>query len=165
VRFGTGGSCLARRAVTTCGVTLPKTRTAPLVVLVDEDACVVRTLAATLKWAGFDVLSAATPAAALAAALCCESPIDLLVAAVLMGEMNGPELAREIARYHPRIRTLFITAVPECDVVRHEVIGRGYPCLAKPFVSRAFLAAIRELLGARGQGGSRGTPAAASGAA
>jgi two-component system, OmpR family, response regulator len=129
--------------------------------LVDEDPGVVRTLAATLKWAGFDVLSAATPAAALAVALYSETPIDLLVAAVLMGDMNGPELAREIARHHPQIRTLFITAVPECEVVLQQVVGRGYPCLAKPFVSRVFLAAVRDLLGASSRGVLSG---AASGA-
>jgi DNA-binding response OmpR family regulator len=144
-------------------VTLPR-ENVPVALLVDADPGVVATLAAALRWAGFEVLCVESPMAALATALYTETPIELLVTAVLMPGMDGPELARELARYHPETRTLFIGTRPDSEVAAREVIGRGCPFLAKPFSARAFLDAVGAILGPAhaGKAGTVVTAAVAS---
>ncbi|MGO2113057.1 MAG: response regulator, partial [Pseudoclavibacter sp.] len=81
--------------------------------MVDDDDTVRELLAATLRFAGFEVTSAATASAAVAAAVA-ESP-DLVVLDVMLPDLDGFEVVRRL-RERPsggRVGTvpvLFLTA-------------------------------------------------------
>src|SRR6185436_8871206 len=79
-------------------------------ILVAEDEPDVRAvIGRLLRLAGYDVLTAADGKQALARAREYKGPIDLLITDVVMGELGGVDLARELGAERPRLRVLFIT--------------------------------------------------------
>jgi two-component system, cell cycle sensor histidine kinase and response regulator CckA len=116
-------------------------------VLLVEDAEPVRELQRrVLEAAGYEVLVAADPVAALDIAEQAEGRIDLLVTDVIMPILTGPQLAAEITRRWPFTRTLYVSGYSE-KVVRG-TNGREDPplLLKKPFMPNQLVEAVREAL-------------------
>lgn len=79
-------------------------------VLLCEDDGAVRDLGQRiLARLGYSVLIAATPGAALSLAARHPGPIDLLITDVVMPELSGPELVRQILPLRPTLRWLFMS--------------------------------------------------------
>ena len=113
--------------------------------VVEDELQVLRLTERTLRGAGYRVLAAATPVAALALAE--EADIDLLVTDMIMPEMTGRELASRLRERQPALPTLFVTGY-DADMVGEG--GHLPPCtdaLTKPFSRAQLTAAVRRLLG------------------
>jgi len=109
------------------------------VLVVDDDAMILNTMAAVLAEAGFEVIAANSGAEALRCSA--GGRIDILVSDVMMPAMNGCELARELLQLHPGVRVLLVTGA------RHRMMERtAHPVLDKPFTPDALIDAVRELL-------------------
>jgi DNA-binding NtrC family response regulator len=88
------------------------------------------------------VREAASPAEALSMARAAGRPVDVLISDIsLSADMNGIDLAREIATEHPAMRVLLISGgdVPEGG------IPTEWRFLAKPFPLAVFLDCVHEL--------------------
>jgi CheY-like chemotaxis protein len=107
------------------------------ILLCEDEAAVRQLIELILTGAGYKVLTAATPADALALAARGE-PVDALVTDIVMPGMSGLELAE---RLQP-LRALFISGYSE------EAAPPGSAFLAKPFDHGALLAEVRALLDA-----------------
>jgi two-component system, cell cycle sensor histidine kinase and response regulator CckA len=127
-----------------------------LIIVVDDEPVVLRTVSQTLQQAGFPVLSAASPSEALRLAVAHRSPIDLMVCDVLMPCMSGGRLAEEFRLLHPETQYLFMAGLPDHPEVRDHILARGYPFLAKPFLPRQLLAKVRSVLGLGTEGSGAG---------
>lgn len=80
-------------------------------ILVAEDEQIVRTVVREmLGEVGYTVLEAASGREALEVAARHEGPIDLLLTDMVMPELGGPELARELARLRPGCAVVFMSA-------------------------------------------------------
>jgi PAS domain S-box-containing protein len=113
-------------------------------VLVVEDEHVVRSLLSEdLARRGYTVLTADNGVEALALACAPESRIDVVVTDVIMPEMGGIELARELTAAHPGLRVIYMSGYSERTVA--EGVG-PWPLLQKPFNASALAATIREVL-------------------
>src|SRR5260221_7233840 len=100
---------------------LPSSPTVPAsgaeTVLVVEDEEVVRQLVCTvLSDVGYKVLCAASPSEALRLVREHADKIDLLVTDMVMPEMHGPALAREILSLRPEGKVLFVSGYSESDM-------------------------------------------------
>ncbi len=116
-------------------------------ILVVEDEEVVRQLVcAVLKDAGYVVLCAGTPSAALKLAGTHSGPIDLLVTDVVMPEMHGPAIARLLTDSRPELKVLYISGYSENDISDQGVVDPGLDVLQKPFTHQSLVRKIRELL-------------------
>ncbi len=112
------------------------------VLLVDDEGNIRRLLALTLKAAGFEVMEASSGAEALALANTRE--FDILVADVLLEDVDGPSVAQALIRKHPSLLVVFISGYP----LDTEAACRRHPyCkfLLKPFPPRTLVSAIAEL--------------------
>jgi CheY-like chemotaxis protein len=97
---------------------------------------------------GYRVLQAANGREALAVASRAPRPIDMLVTDVVMPEMGGRELARELLRRDPCLPVLLVSgyasggreAVPEIVPL---------PFLPKPFTPEQITERVRQLIDAR----------------
>ena len=70
--------------------------------------------------------------------------MDLLLTDIVMPEMSGDELARELRKGRPRLRVLYMTGYSgELDIAALRIEGR---VVQKPFTRDALLAAVEETL-------------------
>jgi PAS domain S-box-containing protein len=116
--------------------------------LVEDDAAVLRAAQRILESAGYRVLAANGPAAALAIEAGSEE-IDLLVTDVVMPGMNGNKLAERLRLHRPDLAVLFISGYTEDAITHHGVVDEGTHFLPKPFGRIELLAMVREVLDSR----------------
>jgi CheY-like chemotaxis protein len=116
--------------------------------LVVEDEQAILSLSKTiLGLLGYTVLAARLPEEALAVARAHDGPIHLLIADVVMPQMNGRELSAQIAALKPGIRSLFISG-HTADVIGHQgVLEPGVQLISKPFSLTVLAQKVREILG------------------
>ena len=79
----------------------------PRVLLVDDDAPICQLVDSALRDAGFDVVTATAPRAALAAAAA--GDFDVVVSDVHMPGMSGPELYSALRQLQPWLPVVFIS--------------------------------------------------------
>jgi len=126
----------------------PRTGAERLLV-VDDEATVRELLAATLRFAGFHVTSAATAAEAVAAAAA-DRP-DLILLDVMLPDMDGFEVLRRLRSRDPQDRgvtvpVLFLTAREQrADKITGLSLGAD-DYVTKPFDLEELIARIRAIL-------------------
>ncbi len=124
-------------------------------ILVVEDVEAVRKLiCAMLTHSGYNCVEAADGVDALR--IFNEAPLalDLVVTDMIMPEMGGAELKREVARVRPGLPFIFISGFTEDPVVQDVERSRGL-FLAKPFTAAALLDKVRNALGPDWSGASK----------
>ncbi|HVB28048.1 MAG TPA: response regulator transcription factor [Mycobacteriales bacterium] len=112
--------------------------------VVDDEPNILELLSAALRFAGFEVTTAATGAAALAGAH--ESRPDLVVLDVMMPDIDGFTVVRRLRAGGVRAPVLFLTArdATEDKVAGLTVGGDDY--VTKPFSLEEVIARIRAIL-------------------
>ncbi len=115
--------------------------------LVVEDDPDLRTLAVTLLGnLGYQVMDAATGAAALAQ-LGSTTGVNLLLTDVVMpGGMNGRELAEAASLRAPGIKVLYMSGYTEDAIMHHGRLDADAELLQKPFRKADLARAVRKVL-------------------
>ena len=119
------------------------------VLVVDDEPLVLGVLCGVLESRGYAVLSALSAEQALALYRRNGSPVDLLLADVMMPGMSGPELAERLLEAQPGLRVLFIAGMPDSQQIRDHILSRGFELLAKPFLPVQLLRRVDEVLAER----------------
>ena len=126
---------------------VPDSNLIPRVILVaDDERCVLSCVCYTLERAGFRVLRAGSAEEALRLGKEWQDAIDLLLADVIMPGQSGPTLAGELKRLHPETQCLFMAGLPDNPEVVDRVLAAGHPFLPKPFVPQVLIEKVREVL-------------------
>ncbi len=117
-------------------------------VLVVEDRAEVRKLAiVSLRSFGYRTLEARSGEEALHLAQNYPGPIHLLLADVIMPEMNGRQLADRLQAIIPGTKVLFMSGYAGERVLRHGLLAPGMEYLQKPFTPEILAQRVRKLLG------------------
>jgi PAS domain S-box-containing protein len=117
-------------------------------VLVVEDEHELRALATeVLGLAGYSVLSAGSPSAALEVARRHAGPIHLLLTDVVMPEMSGRDLADRLVQSRPGLKILYMSGYTDDAIVHHGVLDPGTALLQKPFTPDRLTRMVGDLLG------------------
>ncbi len=121
-----------------------------LVLVVEDDHAVRRSVTRVLSQLGYELLEAASPAEAESVAARAPRRLDLLVTDVVMPAASGPELARSLVATNPNLRVLFMSGYSDALVAQHGVASPGIAArvLPKPFSGRTLAQAVRRLLDA-----------------
>jgi PAS domain S-box-containing protein len=122
------------------------------ILLVEDDPTILDMEKKMLEGFGYTVLAADRPHQALQLAEKFGARIDLLITDVIMPEMNGWDLAEQLAARHPQMAQLFMSGYTADIIARHGVLTPGVHFIQKPFMVRELSEKIRELLDARGEG-------------
>ena len=124
-------------------LTAATTRT---VLVVDDEDAVRRVVAAVLRRNGFSIIEAASGREALTA-LAERPDVTLVISDVLMPELGGRELARQLQRDHPEKPILFISGYTNQELENDGgSLDATATFLAKPFSSQQLLEAVNTLL-------------------
>jgi signal transduction histidine kinase/ActR/RegA family two-component response regulator len=119
-----------------------------LLLVEDEDA--VRTATAEfLGLQGYTVLEAKDGLDALSVAKNYGSTIHLVVSDVVMPNMSGGQLAKQLESFRPETKVLFVSGYAGKTVFDHKVVDLETNFLQKPFTLRQLSAKIREALKGR----------------
>jgi two-component system cell cycle sensor histidine kinase/response regulator CckA len=116
------------------------------VLLVEDEPAVRNLTSRILTGHGYRVTAVATADEALAAQTSERGAPSLLLTDVVMPGMSGKELAEELERRHPGLRTLFMSGYTNDVVMRHGVAERRLAFIEKPFGAVALLEKVREVL-------------------
>lgn len=112
------------------------------ILVVDDDAAVLRIMTQMLERAGYGVLAAPGAGEALQVFPQHQDEIALAICDVMMPVMSGPLLAERLMALRPGLPVLLITGYRD-----RAGDGQGLPILYKPFTMSALLKKTRELLG------------------
>jgi len=129
--------------------TPPGTRGGHETLLVVEDEKGVRDLVRDiLEMAGYDVLTAPTPAAAERLSREDGRHIHLLLTDIVMPEMSGLQLAAQLKEQRPELRIMYMSGFPEPIVSDGDTTAPSRHFLSKPFDRATLLRSVRAALDA-----------------
>jgi PAS domain S-box-containing protein len=115
-----------------------------VVFVVEDEVAVRKAVVRILSDGGYSLMQAAGPASALDLARQWSGPIDLLLTDIVMPDLSGDELARELRKARPDLRVVYMTGYSgEMDAAMLRIDG---PVVQKPFSRDSLLAAIAEAL-------------------
>jgi two-component system, cell cycle sensor histidine kinase and response regulator CckA len=120
--------------------------TGETVLLVEDEPSILAIAQKVLDRLGYTVLAAATPGQALQLAEAHAGKIHLLMTDVVMPEMNGRDLARELLARKPETKCLFMSGYAADVIVHQGVIEKGVHFIQKPFTMADLAAKVRETL-------------------
>jgi two-component system cell cycle sensor histidine kinase/response regulator CckA len=116
-------------------------------VLLVEDEEVVRNFAArALKRQGYRVLEAESGVDAIEVMEKNKGKIDLVVSDVVMPEMDGPTLLKELRKTNPDLKFIFVSGYPN-DAFKESLGDEEFAFLPKPFSLPQLAAKVKEELG------------------
>ena len=118
------------------------------IMLVEDDDPVRIFGARALRNKGYRVIEAKSGEVALALIRDPDEEVDLLITDVVMPQMDGPALVREVRTTHPEMKVIFISGYTE-DAFRQRLDSNGgIDFLSKPFSLKQLAAKVREVLAA-----------------
>ncbi|MEI6985439.1 MAG: PAS domain S-box protein [Rhodospirillaceae bacterium] len=121
------------------------TGSSTILLVEDEDA--VRVFSArALRNKGYKVLEATSGESALAQLKTGDQPIDLMITDVVMPEMDGPTLMREVRKFLPEMKVILISGYTEDRFRDHLDGGCQVYFLPKPFSLKQLAAKVKDVL-------------------
>jgi two-component system cell cycle sensor histidine kinase/response regulator CckA len=135
------------------GAAIPAAAAAPppkgqgeAVLLVEDQAMILRLGKAMLERLGYAVLAAATPAEAIRLAEIHPGGIDLVLTDVVMPERNGRDLVERLRAVRPGLRSLFMSGYTSDIIANQRVLDEGVQFIQKPFSMQELAKKVSEAL-------------------
>jgi len=99
---------------------------------------------------GYTVLEAANGVEALNVLESQGDSVDLVVSDVVMPEMDGPTLLKEMRKRNPELKIIFVSGYAEDAFEKNLPEGGQFAFLAKPFTLKQLAAAVKETIASQG---------------
>jgi two-component system cell cycle sensor histidine kinase/response regulator CckA len=115
------------------------------VLLVEDEVDVRQFAVRALKRQGYQVLEAADGLEALEVMGANEGNIDIVVSDVVMPEMDGPTLFKELRQRNPAMKVIFVSGYPN-EAFRESMGSDDFAFLPKPFSLPQLAAKVKEEL-------------------
>jgi len=117
-----------------------------VVLLVEDEEAVRRGGKRMLETRGYTVHEAGSGIEALDILDELEGKVDVVVSDVVMPEMDGPTLLREIRKRYPDMKFIFVSGFAEDAFARNLPEGSNFGFLPKPFSLKQLATTVREML-------------------
>ncbi len=116
------------------------------ILIVEDDKTILRLATGMLESLGYAVITANTPADAIRQAKEYDKTIDLLLTDIVMPEMGGAELAKQLHSARPGIKCLFMSGYTADAIADNGIVQDGTCFLPKPFSIQELDEKVREVL-------------------
>ncbi len=117
-------------------------------ILLVEDEEGLRALNARgLKSRGYNVIEAGNGIEAIEALAREGGKVDLVVSDVVMPEMDGPTLLKELRKKNPDLKIIFVSGYAEDAFEKSLPDSSAYNFLAKPFTLKQLVSAVKDAMG------------------
>lgn len=124
----------------------PRIQATETILLVEDDPTLRPLIAEILSMNGYHVVEAANGLAALSISSEQKGSIDLVITDLVMPEMGGVELLKQLVASHPRMKALFISGYTETAALRQGITTSDVAFLPKPFTPTALAEKVRQVL-------------------
>ena len=128
------------------GAAQPLGRGHETILLVEDERAILEMTAEMLELHGYVVLAASTPGEAIRLAREHAGAIHLLITDVIMPEMNGRDLAKNLLSFYPHIKRVFMSGYTANVIAHRGVLDAGVHFIQKPFSIKELAAKVREAL-------------------
>jgi two-component system cell cycle sensor histidine kinase/response regulator CckA len=118
------------------------------ILLVEDEDPVRAVNGRALSARGYTVLEAASGIEALQIMEERETAVDLVVSDVVMPEMDGPTLLRELRKRYPDLKVIFVSGYAEDAFKKNLPEGEAFNFLAKPFSLKQLVETVKQTLAA-----------------
>ena len=125
---------------------LPDVRSAPSILVIDDQATVRRMAHRLLSEWGFRVFEAESGEEAIEVLETAKAGIQLVIVDVVMPFQDGVQVTRLICQRWPDQRILYMSAHPAEVLAEHGLAELTVPFLAKPFTRDELLTKVSEAL-------------------
>lgn len=116
------------------------------ILVVEDEPALLKLATRVLKSQGYEVLPASSPSQALELASQWVGSLDLLLTDVIMPEMNGLELVKQLLARHPGLKHMFMSGYTADVLAERGVEGDRVNFLPKPFTSYELASKVRGAL-------------------
>ena len=116
------------------------------VLLVEDEISILKLEKRMLESLGYSVMEAATPGKAAALAEAYAGKIHLLITDVVMPEMNGRDLSRNLKARYPDLKTIFLSGYTSNVIAHRGILEEGLFFLQKPFSKKELAVLVRKVL-------------------
>jgi two-component system cell cycle sensor histidine kinase/response regulator CckA len=151
---------LPRHVATEAEIAQPKVETAPqpqtaksaddtghgTILLVEDEEGLRGLNARGLSSRGYNVLEAGNGLEAIEVLESRDGKIDLVVSDVVMPEMDGPTLFKELRQRNPDLKIIFVSGYAEEAFSKSLPEGGQFTFLAKPFTLKQLVATVKETI-------------------
>ncbi|MDA8403964.1 MAG: PAS domain S-box protein [Desulfobacteraceae bacterium] len=121
-------------------------RAAETILVVEDEPSILDMVRIMLENLGYQVLTAGSAKKAIHLSKTHDGAIDLLITDVIMPEMNGRDLSRQMAAHYPELKTLFMSGYT-ADVIAHSgILDERLHFIQKPFAMDELAAGVRKAL-------------------
>lgn len=118
------------------------------ILVVEDEPLILEQIRRALEPRGYTLLLAGSAKDAVAVEASHRGPIQLLLTDVIMPDVNGPDLARQIRGRRPEIEVLYVSGFLAHDAADPAYLGPDAAFLPKPFTAREVAAQVRRQLDA-----------------
>jgi PAS domain S-box-containing protein len=116
------------------------------ILLVEDEDAVRRLALRSLTMYGYRVLAATDGGDALRVVAAHVGSIDLILTDVVMPNVSGPDLVRELGKSYPGVKVLFMSGYTDDAVVRHGLIETDMAFIQKPYTPVGLVRKVRSVL-------------------
>lgn len=127
-------------------MSLPDVRTAPSILVIDDQATVRRMAHRLLSEWGFRVFEAESGEEGMEVLETARAGVQLVIVDVVMPLQDGVQVTQRIRERWPDQRTLYMSAHPAEVLAQHGLADLDVPFLAKPFTRDELLIKVGEAL-------------------
>jgi PAS domain S-box-containing protein len=126
--------------------TEPTARGHETILLTEDEPAILKMTTKMLEQQGYTVLAAGTPSEAVHLADSHPGEIHLLMTDVVMPEMNGRELYKNLLTGHPKLKCLFMSGYTANVIAHNGVLDDGVDFIQKPFMKQDLVVKVQETL-------------------
>ena len=116
------------------------------ILLVKDEPMILEMTTSMLQHLGYTVISAATLHGALRLVTEFASEIHLLLTDVVMPEMNGRDLAKNLSSLYPHLKCLFMSGYTSDIIAQQGILDEGVQFIQKPFLKNDLATKVRIVL-------------------
>ena len=118
-------------------------KVAETILVVEDDAAILRLVQIILEGGGFEVLVASSAKKAIRVEADFSRTIHLLLSDVMMPDMCGPDLADVLKQRRPEMRVMLMSGYADGAML---VLNHGWHFIRKPFLPTALLDSVTDVL-------------------
>jgi len=117
-----------------------------LILLIEDEPTLCRSLARALKKNGYEVVTANDSDEGQHQFHQYNNDLDLIISDVILPGLSGVQLANEFSKTNPEIKILLMTGYLDRQEQADDIKTKSYPLLQKPFSLATFLKKVKAIL-------------------